>query len=308
MGTPRCVSIWEDGNAMTDTPRVVPESEREAGKRYTPEGYEVPAPSENDVLYESRDGIGWITFNRPLVLNAVDWSLTREFGRALEQAEADEAARVVVIRGAGRAFCAGGDLQSSPRPEHIPAPSMVDNVMRIWRMQKPVIASVRGHAVGQGCEIAGMCDLTIAAEDAKFGEIQIRHGFPPPILIVPYLTGPKGAKELLMTGEVFGAEDAQRLGLVNRIVPTDRLDEETEAFAKRIASLPPTALALTKMLVNRVHEIGGFQQGFDYRQDPVLAELAANTRNDKVAAERLATLREQGWDAFKQTRDAAHRG
>jgi enoyl-CoA hydratase len=292
---------------MTDTPSVVPEAAREPGKRYTPEGYAVPAPSAQDVLYEQRDGIGYITFNRPLVLNAVDWSLTLNFGRALEEAEADAEAKVIVVRGAGRAFCAGGDLQSSPRPDHIPAPSMIDNVMRIWRMQKPVIASVRGHAVGQGCEIAGMCDMTIAAEDAKFGEIQIRHGFPPPILIVPFLTGPKQAKEILMTGEVFGAEDARRLGLVNRIVPTHLLDQETEAFAKRIASLPPTALALTKALVNRVHEIGGFQQGFNYRDDPALAELASSTRDDKVAAERLATLRQQGWEAFKEQRDAAHR-
>ncbi|MDP2327691.1 MAG: enoyl-CoA hydratase/isomerase family protein [Dehalococcoidia bacterium] len=291
---------------MTDTPRAIPESEREPGKRYTPEGFEVPAPSENDVLYEVREGVAWITFNRPLVLNAVDWSLTLRFGQALERAEADESAKVVVVRGAGRAFCAGGDLQAAPRPDDIPAPNMVDNVMRIWQMQKPVIASVRGYAVGQGCEIAGMCDLTIAAEDAKFGEIQIRHGFPPPILIVPFLTGPKGAKEILMTGEVFGAQDAQRLGLVNRIVPTDALDAETEALAKRLVSLPQTALALTKMLVNRVHEIGGFREGFNYRDDPVLSALAASTRDDKVAAERLATLREQGWDAFKKTRDASH--
>ena len=109
-----------------------------------------------------------------------------------------------------------------------------------------------------------------------------------------------------MTGEVFGAQDAQRLGLVNRIVPTDALDAETEALAKRLVSLPQTALALTKMLVNRVQEIGGFREGFNYRDDPVLSALAASTRDDKVAAERLATLREQGWDAFKKTRDASH--
>ncbi len=291
---------------MTDTPQPIPEAERDPSRRYTPDGFEVPPPSEQDVLVEVREAVAWITLNRPLVLNAVDWSLTHHFGRALEQVEADEAVRVVVVRGAGRAFSAGGDLQASPVPEGMTPPEMLDNVLRIWRMPKPVIASVRGYALGQGCEIAGICDLTIASDDAKFGEIQIRHGFPPPTLIVPYLTGPKGAKELLMTGEVFGAEDARRLGLVNRIVPADRLDEETEAFAQRLASLPQTAVALTKRLVNRVHEIGGFEDGLRYMDDPELAAIARATREDDVAATRLATLKERGWDAFKQQRDASH--
>jgi enoyl-CoA hydratase/carnithine racemase len=294
---------------MTDssTGQPISEAERDPAKRYTPDGFEVPPPSDEDVLYEVRDGVAWITFNRPLVLNAVDWSLTYHFGRALERAEADEAVRVLVVRGAGRAFCAGGDLQSSPRPAGLEIPSMLDLVMRIWQMAKPVIAAVQGHAVGQGCEIAGMCDLTIAADDARFGEIQIRHGFGPPMLVTPFLVGLKAAKEIMMTGEIFEADDALRLGLVNRVVPRDQLEAETEATARKLASLPPSAVALNKLLVNRVHEIAGFHDAMRYRDDPVMAELAGATRGDTVSAERLRTLREQGWEAFKESRDEAFR-
>lgn len=295
---------------MTEQPIAVPEDQRDPNKRYTPEGFEVPAPSENDVLYEVRDEVAWVTLNRPLVLNAVDWSLTYWFGQALERAETDDAAKVVVITGAGRAFCAGGDLQSArfyPKPDDVPAASMMDNVMRIWHMAKPVIAAVRGHAVGQGIEIAGMCDMTIAAEDAQFGEIQIRHGFGPPMLVSPFLTGLKNAKWIMMTGEVFDAEKALRLGLVNEVVPGDQLEEATQALARKMASLPPSAVALNKMVVNRVYELAGFQQALNYRDDPVIQELANATRGDTVSAERLATLREQGWEAFKQQRDAAFR-
>ncbi|MBM3141103.1 MAG: enoyl-CoA hydratase/isomerase family protein [Chloroflexi bacterium] len=280
----------------------------EPQKRYTPDGIEVPPPSENDVLYEAHDAIAWITFNRPLVLNAVDWSLTLHFGRALERAAEDDSVRAVIVRGAGRAFCAGGDLQSFPRPEGLEVPAMFDLMLRVWRMPKPVIAAVRGHAVGQGCEIAGMCDITIAADDAKFGEIQVRHGFGPPMLIMPFLVGLKAAKELLMLGELVEAQAALRLGLVNRVVPADRLDAEAEAMAKRFASLPPTAVALNKLLINRAYELASFMEAMNYREVPELRDLFGRTRDDRVAAERLRTLREQGWNAFKEQRDEAFRG
>lgn len=293
---------------MTDQPVAVPEDQRDPSRRYTPEGFEVPAPSADDVLYEVRDEVAWITFNRPLVLNAVDWSLTYHFGRALARAEEDASAKVVVVTGAGRAFCAGGDLQSAryyPKPDDLDGGSMLDNVMRIWHMPKPVIAAVRGHAVGQGIEIAGMCDMTVAAEDAQFGEIQIRHGFGPPMLISPFLVGLKNAKRIMMTGEVFGAEEALRMGLVNEVVPGAELEQATQALARKMASLPQTAVALNKLVVNRVYELAGFQQALNYRDDPVIAELANASRGDTVSAERLRVLREQGWEAFKQERDAA---
>ena len=280
----------------------------EQAKRYTPDGQEVPPPSEHDVLYERDEGFAWITLNRPLVLNAVDWSLRRGMGRALDRAEADEEARAIVLRGAGRAFCAGGDLQSSPEPDDgVETPSAMDLMLRIWMCEKPVIAAVRGHAVGQGCEWAGVCDMTIAADDAQLGEIQIRHGFGPPILITPFLAGLKNAKELLMLGSVVGAEEALRMGLVNRVVPGADLFEEAAKVAKQFAALPPHGVRLNKFLVNRVYELQAFREALDYRDDPAIQALSGAASADVVGTERLRTLREQGWNEFLNQRDAAFR-
>ena len=278
----------------------------EFAKRYTPDGTEVPPPSDNDVLYEPDEGFAWITLNRPLILNAVDWSVRRGLGRALERAAADAAVRAVVLRGAGRAFCAGGDLQAWPEPDDgVRTPEILEIVGRIWSLPKPVIAAVRGHAVGLGFELAGVCDLTIAAADAKMGEIQIRQGSGPPILVTPFLAGFKGAKEVLMLGEMLSAAEAQRLGIVNRLAPSEEVFAEAAAMARRFAALPATTIALNKVLVNRVYELAGVRDAFDYRSDERLAALAERTRSDEVAAERLRVLETDGWAAFLRTRDQA---
>ena len=280
----------------------------DAPKRFTPDGQEVPPPSDNDVLYEPDDGFAWITLNRPLVLNAVDWSLRRGMGRALDQAEAADDVHAIILRGAGRAFCAGGDLQGSEEPDDgVETPSAMDLMMRIWLSPKPVIAAVRGHAVGQGCEWAGVCDMTIAAEDAKIGEIQIRHGFGPPILITPFLANLKNAKELLMLGSVVGAEEALRVGLVNRVVPGDQLLDEAAKVAKQFAALPPRGVRLNKFLVNRVYELQAFREALDYRDDPVIQALSEDASGDSVGTDRLKVLREQGWTEFLKQRDAGFR-
>jgi enoyl-CoA hydratase/carnithine racemase len=278
----------------------------EQPKRYTPDGQEVPRPSDNDVLYEPDDGFAWITLNRPLVLNAVDWSLRRGMGRVLDQAEADDDVRAIILRGAGRAFCAGGDLQGSDEPDDgVETPSAMDLMMRIWMSPKPAIAAVRGHALGQGCEWAGVCDMTIAADDVKIGEIQIRHGFGPPILITPFLASLKHAKELLMLGSVVGADEALRMGLVNRVVPGDQLFEEAAKVAKQFGALPPHGVRLNKFLVNRVYELQAFREALDYRDDPMIQALSSEASSDAVGTDRLKVLREQGWDAFLKERDEA---
>ncbi len=138
----------------------------------TPDGIAIPPPSPDDVLYEATDGIARITLNRPVVLNAINRNVNRLLDGALDRAEADKDVRAVILTGAGRSFSAGGDLWSSLYPDDDPAPDALDVQVRIWSFPKPVIAAVRGHAVGQGCELAGVCDLTIAAESARLGEIQ----------------------------------------------------------------------------------------------------------------------------------------
>lgn len=272
----------------------------------TPQGIEIPPPSLDDVLYEKDEGFARIILNRPVVLNAVNWSIRRRLMWALQQALADDDVKAVILTGAGRAFCAGGDIQSAPPTDDEPTPGGMEIFMMIWQMPKPVIAAVNGHAVGQGCELAGICDITIAADDAKFGELQIRHGFGPPLLITPFLTGPKQAKELLMLGEMVDAADAQRLGLVNRIVPASQLMEEAEKMARKLAALPQKAVRTNKLLVNRVHELAGFQAALDYRDDPAIKELSGAT-GESGLNEHLRVLREQGWEAFRESRDAIYR-
>ena len=267
----------------------------------TPDGIAIPPPSPDDVLYEATDGIARITLNRPIVLNAINRNVNRLLDGALDRAEADKDVRAVILTGAGRSFSAGGDLWSSLYPDDDPAPDALDVQVRIWSFPKPVIAAVRGHAVGQGCELAGVCDLTIAAESARLGEIQIRHGFGIPMLITPYITGQKQAKEILLLGEVIRAEDALRMGLVNRVVPDDELAEAANEMARKLAALPPTIVRLNKRLVNLVYEQMGLVQAVHYRDNDALRELleAENT----VGSGRQRIREEQGWAAFKRDRD-----
>lgn len=266
---------------------------------------EIPPPSPNDVLYEPREGFAVITLNRPVVLNAINWSILRRLMAALERAEADEGVRAVVLTGAGRAFSAGGDLQSTPPEDDLPTPSGMDVNLKIWRMAKPVIAAVRGYAVGQGHELAATCDMTIASEDAVFGELQIRHGFGPPVLMTPFITGLKQAKEILMLGERIPAEEALRLGIVNRVVPAGELMDAAEEVARKLAALPARTVQMNKLLVNRVHELAGLPQALNYRDDPFFAAMSDRSVRDDDP--HLRVLREQGWEAFRQSRDVLYR-
>ena len=274
----------------------------------TPDGIEIPPPGPDDVLYEKGEGFARITLNRPTVLNAMNKNVQRLLNAALERAEDDDDVKAVILTGAGRAFTAGGDLYSHLYPDDDPAPSGMDNQMKIWSLLKPVIAAVRGHAVGQGFEFAGVCDFTIAAEDARFGEIQIRHGGSPPVLITPYMLGLKSAKEVLLLGEQIGAQDALRMGIVNKVVPVDQLQEEAEAWAKKLAALPPAAVQRNKFLVNRVYDLAGFREGLAYSDDPAVKALSESADDDRLTRERRQRLQETGWGAFKDERDAAFRG
>lgn len=271
----------------------------------SPQQIEIPPPSPDDVLLEKRESFAVITLNRPVVLNAINWSIQRRLWWALGEAEKDDAVKAIILTGAGRAFSAGGDIQSTPPPDDDPTPSGMQINLKIWEMQKPVIAAVRGYAVGQGHELAGMCDLTIASEDAVFGELQIRHSFGPPILVTPFLTGIKQAKEILMLGERISAQDALRLGLVNRIVPAEGLMAAAEDVARKMAALPQKTVRSNKLLVNRVYELAGFHQALAYRADPTIAGILGTTVEEPD--QHLKVLREQGWEAFRASRDALYK-
>jgi enoyl-CoA hydratase/carnithine racemase len=214
---------------------------------------------DGEVLYRSAGSVAQITMNRPEVLNAINGAVHRGILEGLERAAGDDAVRVVVIRGSGRAFSAGGDLKAVAAGEDVGHPVVLGQA--IWNLAKPVIAAVHGYCLGQACEVAAVCDLTVAARSTTFGEVEINHGWGPPLPITPFVLGLKRAKEILLLGEMFDAELAVAMGLVNRVVDDAGLDAEVARIADRIAGLKPEAVAANKRLVNGRYERAGFVPG-----------------------------------------------
>ena len=211
------------------------------------------------VLYRCVGSWAEITLNRPQVLNAINGAVHRGILEGLKRGAGDDAVRAVVIRGSGRAFSAGGDLKAVAAGEDVGHPVVLGQA--IWNLAKPVIAAVHGYCLGQACEVAAVCDLTVATRSATFGEVEINHGWGPPLPITPFALGLKRAKEVLLLGEMFDAELAVAIGLVNRVVDDAGLDAEVARIAVRIAGLKPEAVAANKRLVNSRYERAGFAPG-----------------------------------------------
>ena len=218
--------------------------------------------SEELVLREPTPWGVRLTLNRPAKLNAISAELREALSAAVAAAVDDERVRVIAIAGAGRAFCSGYDL-SEAQPvdawgwrELLAAD--VAAILAIWRCPKPVIAQVHGYALAGGLELAMACDLIVAADDARLGEPEIRFGSAPVTLLMPFLIGQKRTRELLMTGDLIDAREAERIGLVNRVVAADELAAEVDRLADRLARVPPDVMAPTKLMLNRSMEAAGF--------------------------------------------------
>ncbi len=206
------------------------------------------------IEWDVRDGVGWVTFNRPDSMNAFTAEMLTELRRVLDAAARDDAVRVVVLTGAGRAFSAGQDLKEhmagTPEAigEHL-ARYYNPVVERLHDLSKPTLAAVNGAAAGAGLSIALGCDLRLAADDARFLMAFVRIGLVPDsgaTYYLPRLVGPARALELALLGEPVGAEEALRIGMVNRVVPGASLLAEAEAWAAKLASGPPLAQTLIK--------------------------------------------------------------
>ena len=243
--------------------------------------------SDDLVLYDTDGDIGIVTMNRPEKLNAVSHELRTAVSDALIRADDDEAVNVVILRAAGRAFCVGYDIDNDT-PER--AARRFDALkwrealtgdlkfeMIPWYMRKPVIASVQGHALGGGCELTMFCDVTIAADNAIFGEPEIHFSNVGPAIVMPWMIGFKMARELLYFGDMIDAETALRLGMINRIVPLDELEEKTMRYAKRMALISPVALEQTKLAINRGADAMGFTNAMQAGLDVVAPLYAAKT-------------------------------
>jgi enoyl-CoA hydratase len=212
-----------------------------------------------------REPTGWgmrLTLNRPDKLNAINAELRDELTVAIAEAADDERVRVIAIAGAGRAFCSGYDL-SEGQPDSAWAwrevlGKDVEATLAILHCPKPVIAQVHGYALAGGLELAMACDLIVAAEGTRLGEPEIRFGSAPVTLLMPFLIGQKKTRELLLTGDLVDAVEAERIGLVNRVVAAERLADEVDALADRLARVDPDVMAPTKLMLNRAMDATGF--------------------------------------------------
>lgn len=215
-----------------------------------------------DFLYDVTDGVATITFNRPEVLNALTFTVYAQYRDLLEELRYDEAVKVVVLAGAGKGFCSGGDVHDIIGPllerdvkEHLEFTRMTGATVQNMRLlDKPIIAAVNGTAAGAGAVIALAADLRLASERAKFAFLFTKVGLTGADMgaayLLPRLVGSGRAMELLLLGDVVDAHTAERYGLVNRVVPHNELEAAAQEWAARLVAGPALALSMTKRMVN----------------------------------------------------------
>jgi len=262
------------------------------------------------------DGVATITLNRPEKHNALSQELLAELRGTFDEIDTDKTVRVVVLTGAGRqAFSTGFDL--NPRELTSDAPQdeadwnqlirlNFETLMRIWNLRQPVVAAVNGHAVAAGSNLALICDVTIAADNATFGEPEIRHFALSPLLLLPYFANnSKAMHYLYYTGDTIGAEEALKLGLVSKVVSQDQLQSEAQRIARRIARVPAYAVQLTKRSIKSAYEMMGFKNAMElHRANDALVIDASQIEEKKKL---MGTLMEKGFKAFLELRDGPFR-
>jgi 2-(1,2-epoxy-1,2-dihydrophenyl)acetyl-CoA isomerase len=244
------------------------------------------------LILERAGAVATITLNRPEARNALDLVMRRELASALDEIEADDGARVVVLTGAGGHFCAGGDVKTMRAKRHSAAEgrarveSLNSMVLRLVNFPKPTIAMVDGYAVGAGSNLALCCDLIVASDRAKFGEVFPKIGLVPDgggTWLLSRVIGLARAKELIFTADIIDAAEAARIGLVNRVVPAAELQAATRALAEKIAGGPPAVLRMAKHMVNRAAtsdlagalDVEAFSQGIAISSEDHQEGLAA---------------------------------
>jgi enoyl-CoA hydratase len=223
------------------------------------------------ITYQLEGPLAWITLNRPDKLNAISKPMVAELNAALDKALEDDQVRVILIKGEGRAFSAGFDLEPDPDSKLTAEQELealkselyddFDLIMRFWDSPKPTIAAVHTYCLGGALEIALACDLAVAATGCRFGEPEVKFGSGIVALLLPYVCGPKRAKEMLLTGnDRISSEQAEAWGLINRVVEPQNLVSEARELAREVARNDQLAVRLTKQAVNRSYEIGRMRE------------------------------------------------
>ena len=253
--------------------------------------------------------VALLTLARPQRLNAINRQMLGELQEALDEVERDDALRVLMVKGAGGNFSSGFDLkeQMEARPSGEQAwREILDRdfagIMRFWHLRKPTIAAVEGYCLAGGCELALCCDITIAAEDAIFGEPELKFGAGIVVMMLPWLVGPKRAKEIILTGaDRIPAPEAARIGLINRVVPAERLEASALALARHIAVIDPQLVSETKRAINQCFETMGLVEALNAALDIDLA-IEGKGSDDKRAFMEIA--RKDGLRKAIEWRDA----
>ena len=239
-----------------------------------------------NIILEKEDGIATIIFNRPDAMNALNNQTRAEFGEAVADIAADDTVKVLILTGSGKAFVAGSDIKEFNQTTAFAAHNITRLGAMVEKLDKPVIAAVNGFCLGGGCEIAMGCDIIIASEKAKFGQPEINLGIIPGgggTQRLQRLVGACRAKELIFTGDIIRAEEADRIGLVNRVVPMDELMPAAKEIAKKIASKSAAALKLAKQAINKGMQTG-LETGLEYEREMYSLSLTLEDKKEGVNA------------------------
>ena len=267
------------------------------------------------VTYEKDGRIGRITLNRPEVMNAISLEMPGQIAVAVAKAEADPEVHVMVLSGAGQAFCAGYDLTAfaqteggNPGVQEMPWDPMKDyqfmwkntqDFMSLFRAMKPVVCKVHGFAVAGGSDIALCADLTVMADDAQIGYMPARVWGSPTTQMWVYRLGMEKAKRMLLTGDKISGRDAADMGLVLKSVPPEQLDDAVEELAARMASVPINQLAMQKMVINQAVEAMGLSE-----TQRLATIFDGITRHSPEGMNFKARSEAMGWKQAVQERDA----
>ncbi|MGB8755587.1 MAG: enoyl-CoA hydratase/isomerase family protein [Pseudolabrys sp.] len=247
------------------------------------------------IRLERSGAVATLTLDRPQRLNAINKQMLLELQHALDTVEGDPELRVLVVNGAGGNFSSGFDLseQMEARPTGVEIWREIlerdfGTITRFWHFSKPTIAAVSGYCLAGGCELALCCDITLASEDAIFGEPELKFGAGIVVMILPWLVGPKHAKEIILRGmDRIPAQEALRIGLINRVVSVGELDSAALALARDIAVIDPHLVQQTKRAINRTFEIMGLVDALEAALDIDLAIEGAGSA-DKIEFMKIA--------------------
>jgi enoyl-CoA hydratase len=272
------------------------------------------------ILYEKISHVARITLNRPETHNVQNARLILELDEAAKKADRDPNIRVIILCGAGKSFSSGHDLSPIPGDElqqdyrerhhrsvedrlEVEDEYYLSKCLAIRNLKKPTIAAIKGNVVLGGIMLACMCDIIIAAEDTRLWNPSIRHcGSGGEVMVLPFEIGFRKTKEYLWTGDLIPLEEAERLGMINRIVPNDRLDAEALKLAERIALMPPVSVALTKRAMNKAQDFMGMAMAFEYQY--VWHQMAHATKESTDwNAEASKHSRKKGFKGWLEFRD-----